>query len=149
MKSISCDGVLSNRLCKYIPDLLCQDTKRQSAGRGSDDEGFSTRLWPNCPEMWGSCSELARLFVQGPRANTTASACRCSPSICTPTNQAFTTSALKLDLCFWYNLADGNLQPMLHLESTHPRLPQPTLTHYKRVAVTLFCTAQDMLTSES
>ncbi len=67
-----------------IPDLFCQETNKQSAGKASDVEGFSTRLCPNCPEMWGSCSELARVLVQGPRASTTASACICSPSTITP-----------------------------------------------------------------
>ena len=68
------------------PDLLCHDRNKQSAGMASEDEGggFSTMLCPSWPEMWGSCNELARVLVQGPRANTTASAGRTCPSTWTP-----------------------------------------------------------------
>lgn len=66
------------------PDLLCHERNKQSAGIASEEEeeadAFSTILCPSCPEIWGSCSELARVLVQGPRANTTASAGRTSPS---------------------------------------------------------------------
>lgn len=67
-----------------LPVFDCQDTKRQSAGNASDLLGFSTRLCPSCPAMWGTCRAAPRVLVQGPRAKTTAVAGTSSPFTVTP-----------------------------------------------------------------